>query len=60
MVNYFGECSDLHDLDPDYDDERQWLKTPVHKLTCHQCEDRSTCPYAYDYYNTNDNCLAAK
>lgn len=28
--------------------------------TCYKCSDKKTCQYAYDAYNTNDDCLAIK
>jgi len=28
--------------------------------TCDDCEDRNTCEFAYDSYNTNGDCLALK
>jgi hypothetical protein len=29
-------------------------------ITCHKCDARFTCPYAYDWYNTDGDCLAEK
>ena len=29
-------------------------------LTCHTCKDKETCPYAYDGYNIDGDCLAIK
>jgi hypothetical protein len=29
-------------------------------LTCHDCEARGFCPFAWDAYNTNGDCLAEK
>lgn len=30
------------------------------KFTCHTCDAKDTCPYAWDWYNTNGDCLAEK
>ena len=30
------------------------------ELTCFTCRDNSTCPYAWDDYNTDGDCLAEK
>jgi hypothetical protein len=30
------------------------------KFTCDTCDQRRTCPFAYDPYNTGGDCLAAK
>jgi hypothetical protein len=30
------------------------------KCTCNECEDVLRCPFAYDLYNTNGDCLASK
>jgi predicted lipase len=29
-------------------------------ITCIRCSEKTTCPYAYDGYNTNGDCLAEK
>jgi hypothetical protein len=36
---------------------------PLPTFTCDNCpylEDKSTCPYLYDIYNTHGDCLAVK
>lgn len=30
------------------------------RSTCFKCVDEKTCPFAYDLYNTNGDCLASK
>lgn len=40
---------------PDYE------KMPNKNLfTCFKCKDNKTCPFAWDYYNLNGDCLASK
>lgn len=40
------------------------LQSEIEKLsnivTCVKCSEKKTCPYAYDEYNTNGDCLAEK
>jgi len=36
------------------------LGLKLEDLTCHTCKDKHDCPYAYDPYNTNGDCLAIK
>ncbi|MEQ8822859.1 MAG: hypothetical protein RIC14_00620 [Filomicrobium sp.] len=32
----------------------------IDTFTCDECDARYTCPYAFDPYNTNGDCLAEK
>ena len=41
-------------------DELERPPIPKEDLTCHTCEDKNSCNYAYDHYNTNGDCLAMK
>lgn len=38
---------------------RKIVETPEN-YTCHDCELLRRCPYAYDMYNTNGDCLYIK
>lgn len=40
--------------------EERWKNTPPEAFTCHKCEDRNTCPFVDDLYNTGGECLAMK
>lgn len=32
----------------------------IEECTCSKCNEHATCPYAWDYYNTEGDCLANK
>ncbi len=32
----------------------------IERFTCDECPARKTCEWAFDAYNTNDDCLAEK
>jgi len=40
--------------------EKTALKFGIEKFTCDDCPARYTCEWAFDPYNTNDDCLAEK
>lgn len=33
---------------------------PDEAFSCHTCNEKYDCPFAYDYYNLNGDCLASK
>ena len=33
---------------------------PPKEITCDSCQDPENCPYCYDLYNTDGDCLAMK
>lgn len=35
-------------------------KPDVKEFTCNECKANKTCPFAWDWYNTNGDCLAEK
>ena len=35
-------------------------RTQLEKLTCEDCEQNHSCEFAWDFYNTNGDCLAEK
>lgn len=35
-------------------------EVPVDLFTCHTCSKKHICPFAWDAYNTNNDCLAEK
>lgn len=37
-----------------------WAPLPFEELRCHQCEDATECPSAFDDYNTDGDCLEEK
>ena len=39
---------------------REAKKPDVDNLTCYKCGDVDRCPYAFDPYNTDGDCLAIK
>lgn len=46
--------NDLISFPPDTDQK------PRHEFTCFNCKDEFECPYAYDWYNTDGDCLGNK
>ena len=63
-VEYLGE---VEVKEPVYIDPNQLSLTdcdgtPIarEKFTCFECGAEPTCPYAWDHYNTNGDCLAEK
>jgi hypothetical protein len=40
-------------------EEEGWA-SKLEDFTCHDCDARATCPFAWDMYNTNGECLEEK
>lgn len=49
-------------------EQKEYVKTArqhghvdrVEDFSCYECPDSEKCPFAYDAYNTNGDCLAEK
>ncbi len=41
---------------------REWLKfgLDINKCTCNECDKKDKCPYAWDVYNADGDCLGQK
>ena len=57
MIELKAENNRLLHL-PIFKPEDHYLKSEDY--TCHKCEAKNNCEYAWDDYNTNGDCLAEK
>lgn len=59
MHDLWSECITSEEL---FTLERKWYQSDEFKrtTTCHACDRREDCDYAFDPYNTNGDCLGLK
>jgi hypothetical protein len=53
------ECESVHNSKEELNEWRERLlaRYPCDKITCDKCARKETCPFAYDDYNLNGDCL---